>query len=269
MLGAIAGDIIGSIYEHRTIKTTDFPLFGKGCAATDDSVLTIATADALMQGKNFARCYRSYARRYPNAGYGAMFLRWMADDRAGPYNSFGNGSAMRVSPVGWFAESRDQALNLAADSARVTHDHPEGIKGAQAVALAIRLALAKTSGENIARQVTEEFGYDLSVPVARIRDNYGFDVTCQGSVPQALRCAIEARSYEESVRMAVSLGGDTDTQACIAGSVTEARFGLPADIADRAIGYLDDELRSVVRRFLKRHGNGKGWSIGGLFQGSP
>lgn len=253
MLGAIAGDIIGSIYEHHTIKTTDFPLFGKGCAATDDSVLTIATADALMGNGDFARHFRSYARRYPNAGYGGMFLAWMAGDNAGPYNSFGNGSAMRVSPVGWFAESREDALNLAAGTAAVTHNHPEGIKGAQATALAIWLARNKASGEDISRAITGNFGYDLSAPVARIRETYRFDVTCQGSVPQALRCALEAGSYEEAVRMAVSLGGDADTQACIAGAVAEALLGLPEDIAERAMTYLDGDLRSVAKRFRKRH----------------
>ena len=269
MLGAIAGDIIGSIYEYRTIKSTGFLLFGEGCAATDDSVLTIATADGLMNDGDFASQYRSYTRRYPNAGYGGMFLGWATDATAGPYNSFGNGSAMRVSPVGWFAGSPEEALRLAAATARVTHDHPEGIKGARAVGLAIWLARNKTPGGDIARRVTKQFGYDLAVPVARIRETYGFDVTCQGSVPQALRCAIEAGSYEEAVRMAVSLGGDADTQACIAGSVTEARFGLPSDIAERAMGYLDDDLRSVVTRFCKRHVNGKGCSIRGLFQRSP
>ncbi len=253
MLGAIAGDIIGSIYEHRTIKTTDFPLFGEGCSATDDSVLTIATADALMGEADFARHYKSYARRYPNAGYGGMFLSWAADDSAGPYNSFGNGSAMRVSPVGWFSKTREEALQLATDTARVTHNHPEGVKGAQATALAVWLARHRTSAKEIAREITDQFSYDLSAPVTRIRETYGFDVTCQGSVPQALRCALEATSYEEAVRLAVSLGGDTDTQACIAGSIAEARFGLPSGIARKAMSYLNDDLRSIVKRFCKHY----------------
>ena len=253
MLGAIAGDIIGSPYEHRQIKTTDFPLFGPGCTVTDDSVLTVATAEALLEDRDFAGHYRSYARRYPHAGYGGMFIGWAADGEAGPYNSYGNGSAMRVSPVGWYARSRDEVLELAAASARVTHNHPEGVKGAHAVALAIWLAREKQSGEDIAGEITEEFGYDLSLPVADIRKTYGFDVTCQGSVPQALRSAIQASSLEEAVRLAVSLGGDADTQACIAGSVAEARFGLTAEIAERAMSYLDDDLRRIVRRFRKTH----------------
>lgn len=254
MLGAIAGDIVGSIYEHRSIKTTDFPLFGEGCTPTDDSVLSIATADALMADKDFAAYYRRYARRYPNAGYGGMFLGWMADDNAGPYDSFGNGSAMRVSPVGWFAGSQAEVLKLAADTANVTHSHPEGVKGAQATALAIWLARENIPAEDIARKITSHFAYDLSVSVDRIRETYRFDITCQGSVPQALRCALEAESYEEAVRMAVSLGGDADTQACIAGAVAEARFGIPKGIAKEAITRLDDELRSVATLFCKCHG---------------
>lgn len=267
MLGAIAGDIIGSVYEHRPIKTTDFALFGEGCAATDDSVLTVATADALMGDGDFAGHFRRYAKRYPNAGYGGMFLGWMADEGAGPYNSFGNGSAMRVSPVAWFAKSEPEALKLAADAAGVTHNHPEGIKGAQAVALSIWLARDGASGADIARAVAETFGYDLSVPVAHIRETYGFDVTCQGSVPQALRCATEAASHEEAVRLAVSLGGDADTLACIAGAVAEARFGLSPEIARKAMTYLDDDLRSVVIRFCKRHVKRKGGFASRLFGG--
>jgi len=269
MLGTIAGDIIGSPYEYHTIKTTDFPLFGSDSVATDDSVLTIATADALLGDDDFAGHFRHYARRYPDAGYGGMFLGWMNDDNAGPYNSYGNGSAMRVAPVGWFARSSEEALDLAAGTAIVTHSHPEGIKGAQATALAIWLARQKTSAEDITRAVTETFGYDLSVSVARIRETYGYDVTCQGSVPQALRCALEADSYEEAVRMAVSLGGDADTQACIAGAVAEARFGLPKDIAERAMTYLDGKLRLVVTRFRKRYVKGIGLTISRLINRSP
>ncbi len=266
MLGAIAGDIIGSIYEHRSIKSTDFPLFGEGCVATDDSVLTIATAAALMNGEDFAHHYRSYARRYPDAGYGGMFLGWMTDDNAGPYNSYGNGSAMRVSPVGWFAQSRDQALKLAAKSASVTHDHREGIIGAQAVAVAIWMARNQASGEDIATHITGQFGYNLAIPIARIRKTYGFDVTCQGSVPQALRCALEANSYEEAVRLAVSLGGDADTQACIAGAVAQARFGLPPHIARKALTYLDRDLGTLVKRFCKRHVSKNVWSFTRFFR---
>jgi len=266
MLGAIAGDIIGSIYEHRTINTTDFPLFGEGCAATDDSVLTVATAEALMGDRDFAVHFRGYGRRYPDAGYGGMFLGWIGDDGAGPYNSFGNGSAMRVSPVGWFARSEQETLDLATDTAAVTHNHPEGVMGAQAVALAIWLARGKASGGDIAREITRHFAYDLSISVDRIRETYGFDMTCQGSVPQALRCAIEADSYEVAVRLAVSLGGDADTQACIAGAVAEARFGLPSDIARKAMTYLDGDLRSVVTRFYKRHVKKNGGYVSRFFR---
>ncbi|MBL6928254.1 MAG: ADP-ribosylglycohydrolase family protein [Rhodospirillales bacterium] len=253
MLGAIAGDIIGSAFEHRSIKTTDFTLFGPGSAATDDSVLTIAVADALMGKRDFAQTIRQYARRYPNAGYGGMFIGWMMDETAGPYNSFGNGSAMRVSPVAWVAKSKAETLKLAAETAAVTHSHPEGIKGAQATALAVWLARQGTSAHEIAQTMTEDFGYDLSVSIKRIRPTYGFDITCQGSVPQALRCALEARSFEEAVRLAVSLGGDADTQACIAGAVAEARFGLPKTIAKKAMTYLTHEQRTIVTQFRQTY----------------
>jgi len=260
MLGAIAGDIIGSPYEGRPIKTTDFPLFGKGCSITDDSVLTIATAEALIGNKEFSHHYKRYAKRYPDAGYGGMFIRWAASEKSSPYNSYGNGSAMRVSPVGWFAQSAEEALELAHQSASVTHNHPEGIKGAQAVALSIWLAREKASASDISRSITERFGYDLSQPITQIRDTYGFDVTCQGCVPQAIRCAIEATSYEEAVRLAVSLGGDADTQACIAGSIAEARFGLPAKLAKTAKTYLDAPLLSVATSFNKRYVDSRVWS---------
>ncbi len=253
MLGAIAGDIIGSIYEYRSIKTTDFPLFGKDCEFTDDSVLTIAVADALMGERNFAERFRTYARRYPDAGYGGMFKGWVAADGAGPYNSYGNGSAMRVSPVAWIAESEDEVLRLAAATADVTHNHREGIKGAKATALAAWLARQGAKPKEIGTAVNTAFGYDLETRVDDIRKTYRYDVTSQGSVPQALRCAIEAKSYEHAVRMAVSLGGDADTQACIAGAVAEARFGLPGRIAKKAMTYLDDDLRDVVARFRRRY----------------
>ena len=254
MIGAIAGDIIGSVYEHRPIKTTDFPLFSEGCRATDDSVLTIAVAATLMDGDDFAASLRTYGRRYPDAGYGAMFRQWVQSDHAGPYNSFGNGSAMRVSPVAWFADSEDQVLELAARTANPTYNHAEGLKGAKATALAIWPALGGAIGAAIGRAVGDATGYDLSRTVAQIRPGYGFDVTCQGSVPEALICALEAESYEDAVRLAVSLGGDADTQACIAGAIAEARFGVPASIAETALAYLDDDLRSVAIRFRDNYG---------------
>jgi len=255
MLGAIAGDIIGSIYEYRSIKTTEFDLFGLGCEFTDDSVLTIAVADALMGEGNFADTFRTYVRRYPNAGYGGMFQQWAADSRAGPYNSYGNGSAMRVSAAAWIAKSEDEAVQLAAATAAVTHNHPEGIKGAQATALAAWLARQGADRKKIAAAVSEAFGYDLSLSVDEIRKTYGYDITCQGSVPPAIRCALEANSFEEAVRLAVSLGGDADTQACIAGSIAEARFGIPKRMAKKAMTHLDDDLRAVVRRFRRRYVN--------------
>jgi ADP-ribosylglycohydrolase len=196
MLGAIAGDMIGSVYEgwNKQIKTVNFPLFSSGCHFTDDSVLTIAVADAILQDGDYAVFIQDYARRYPNASYGGFFKRWMYDENKEAYNSFGNGSAMRVSPIGWAFASEDDVLKEAKHSAAVTHNHPEGIKGAQAVALAIYLARQGKDKATIQAEIIQRFNYDLTRTLEEIRPGYTFDVTCQGSVPESIIAFLESES---------------------------------------------------------------------------
>ncbi len=253
MLGAIAGDMIGSPYERHAQKDENFPLFSRHSCFTDDSVLTVATADALLNGRGYAEVYREYYRAFPYAGFAGKFETWARSNDAGPYHSFGNGSAMRVSPVAWFHNDLDRVLAEAKKSAEVTHNHPEGIKGAQATAAAIFLARRATPKDEIRQYIINTFAYNLKRSVAGVRLNYRFDVSCQGSVPEAILCFLEADSYEESVRKAVSLGGDADTQGCIAGSIAEAYFGgVPSDVAAKVYELLDPKLVTVTRSFHER-----------------
>ncbi|MCH7794555.1 MAG: ADP-ribosylglycohydrolase family protein [Proteobacteria bacterium] len=254
MLGAIAGDIVGSIYEHANIKTKDFPLFGPGCRFTDDTVLSVAVADCLLNQGDFAQTLRAYTRAHPRRGYGAMFRRWALSDDLPAYGSWGNGSAMRVGPVGFAARHEDEALALAARSSAVSHDHPDAVAGAQAVALAIYLARQGRDRAAIRAGIAARFGYDLTESVAQIRARYTFDVSAAGTVPPALICALEAEDFEDALRNAVSIGGDTDTVACIAGGLAEALFGLPEEIAAPARAYLTDDLEAVVARFHETYG---------------
>jgi len=255
MIGAIAGDIIGSVYEWQNIKWTEFPLFHPLARFTDDTVLTVAVAEHLLDGPPLAATLKRYYRAYPRAGYGGLFHRWAQSEDLGPYHSFGNGSAMRVSPVGFAARSLEEALDGARRTAEVTHDHPEGIKGAQAVAAAIYLARTGSGKDEIRGFVTETFGYDLSVPLDEIRPGYAFDVTCRGSVPQAIRAFLESDDFEDAVRKAISLGRDSDTIACMAGGIAQAYHGcVPEAIAGRVFEILDGPLAEVVRRFGAAHG---------------
>lgn len=250
MLGAIAGDIIGSVYEAWPTKSKSFPLFSSGSRFTDDTVLSVAVADCILHGGDYARTFQDYVRRYPDAGYGGTFIRWALSGQSRPYGSWGNGSAMRVSPVGWAFESSEAVLEHSMKSAAVTHDHPEGIKGAQATALTVFLARSGVSRDHIRRTVTERFDYDLTRSVVEIRPHYGFDVSCQGSVPESLICALESQDFEDAVRNAVSLGGDADTMACIAGAVAEALYGgVPRHIESEVDLRLDDSLRRMLARF--------------------
>ena len=250
MLGGIAGDIIGSRFEHAQIKTKDFELFSRQCTFTDDTVHTVAVADSLLHKTPFQVNFRRYFEYYPNAGYGNRFRRWARSARPLPYGSYGNGSAMRVSPIAWFYDSLDKVLEEALHSAEVTHNHPEGIKGAQAVAGAIFLARTGAKKQEIREFVEGRFGYDLGQSVDEIRPTYSFNVTCQGSVPQAMISFLEADDYEDAVRNAVSLGGDSDTLACIAGSVAEAYFGgVPEFIVNETKRCLDDRMQEVIRLF--------------------
>lgn len=249
MLGAIAGDMVGSVYEWRNHRSTEFELFGADARFTDDTVLTVAIADALLSGNDYAASLRRWYHRYPAAGYGKRFAAWAAGADEHGYNSWGNGSAMRVSPVGHVARDVDEAMSLAAATAVPTHDHPEGIKGAQAIATAVCMARLGEGKERIRQWCETRFGYDLSFSLAGIRPHYRFDVSCQGSVPQAVVAFLEARDFEEALRNAVSIGGDSDTIACMAGAIAEAHFGVPGWILDATRRRLDVALLEVVDAF--------------------
>jgi len=254
LLGAIAGDIIGSIYEFSPIKTRDFPLFAPDCRFTDDTVLTVAVARSILDGSSYLDSFRDFGLRYPDAGYGGRFLGWLFADTPHPYQSWGNGSAMRVSPVGFAFDTEEKVLEEARKSALVTHDHPEGVKGAQATALAVFLARTGHGKEDIRRQIEERFGYDLGRRLDAIRPGYAFDVSCQGTVPEAIIAFLEADTWEEAVRNAVSLGGDSDTLACIAGGIAEAYYGgIPAAIRKRTLALLPDDLRMLTEEFCLRY----------------
>jgi ADP-ribosylglycohydrolase len=254
MLGAIAGDMIGSIYEARPIKSKDFPLFGPGCRFTDDTVLTVAVAEAILSGTTYGECLRRFGRRHPRAGYGASFHAWLQAEDPQPYNSWGNGAAMRVSPVGFAFDSERRVLEEAGRTAAVTHNHPEGIRGARATALAVFLARTGHSKSAIRDKVAAISGYDLNRRLDVIRPAYRFDISCQGTVPEALLAFLESASYEDAVRNAISLGGDSDTLACITGGIAEAFYGgVPESIGATARNLLPPDLLTVVDRFYLHH----------------
>ena len=254
MLGSIAGDIIGSVYEHHNIKTAEFELFGRECKFTDDSVLTAATADAIMSGSDYTSKYKEYYNYYPEAGYGKKFIKWANSDSMEPYGSFGNGSAMRVSPVAYAFDTLEKVLAEAEKTAAATHNHPEGIKGAQAVAAAIFMSRSGIEKNEIKTYIETNFKYDLDRSISSIRKNYRFDVSCQGSVPQSIRAFIESTDFESAVRLAVSIGGDSDTIACIAGGIAEAYYKeIPEGVKTKALEKLDDRLKLVVTRFYEKY----------------
>jgi ADP-ribosylglycohydrolase len=253
MIGAIAGDIIGSVYEFGRIKTKVFPLFDPGCDFTDDSVLTVAVARAILDGRPYGEVVREFGRHYPGAGYGGMFARWLDSDEPCPYNSFGNGSAMRVSPVGFAFACREDVLREAGKSAEFTHNHPEGIKGAQATALAIYLARTGAAKDDIRREIGDGFGYNLDRTLEAIRPGYGFDETCQRTVPEAIIAFLESDSWEDAVRNAVSLGGDSDTLACITGGIAEAFYGgVPKPVEAKVRKVLPADLWATTERFCAK-----------------
>ena len=278
MLGAIVGDIVGSVYEWNNIKTKDFPLFREDCFFTDDTIMTCAVAEAIMNGgerDDFIDSLKKYGRLYPHADYGGRFGLWLQLDDREPYNSFGNGSAMRVSPCGWIMDCGftartgcwpNNARGVARLSAEVTHNHHEGIKGAMAVADAIFMSrfyfggccgdYGKPINDNpmecksrIKEHIEKEYGYNLSQPLEEIRPIYQFDETCQGTVPQAIIAFLESKDFEDAIRNAISLGGDSDTLAAITGSIAEAAYGIPENIACKAYSYLDEPLKEVVQRW--------------------
>ncbi len=250
MIGAIAGDIIGSVFEHHPIKTTEFPLFSENSRFTDDSVLTIAIADALLKDRDYARSLRTIGLKYPNAGYGKQFMTWLAFDGHPPYNSWGNGSAMRVAPIGRVCSSVGEVLTEAENSAKVSHNHPEGIKGAQAVAIAVYLASHGATKPEIKSELTNHFGYDLDRTLDTIRPFYEFDISCQGSVPESIISFLESSCYESAIRNAVSLGGDSDTMACIAGAIAEAYYGsVPGPIVQQSRDRMPKDLLNLLDQF--------------------
>ncbi len=248
MIGAIAGDMIGSPYENRPIKTATFPL--TVAAFTDDTVLTIAVANAIIRCKDYRRAIKCFARNFPNLPYGGSFWHWIWDHHSIPYYSYGNGSAMRVSPVGFAFESIPEVLRQARRSAEVSHNHPEGIKGAQATALAVFLARKGEDKTAIRRQIEARFDYRLDGSVEEIRADYCFDVTCQGSVPQSIVAFLDSDDYGSAVKNAVSMGGDADTMACIAGGIAQAFYRIvPADLVDQVRQRLPAALLRVVDQF--------------------
>lgn len=278
MLGAMVGDIVGSVYEWNNIKTKKFPLFRDDCFFTDDTVMTFAVAEAVMNGgkrDDFIDAMKKYGRMYPGAGYGGRFRGWIISDDRMPYNSFGNGSAMRVSPCAWLMDPGRYAITgkwpeagsaLARLSSEVTHNHPEGIKGALATADAIFLSRFYFGGyhtgneepvsndhaecmRRIRKHIEKKYGYDLSKTLDEIRPTYHFNETCQETVPQAIIAFLESTDFEDAIRNAISLGGDSDTLAAITGSIAEAAYGIPEWIKVKTISYLDGTLRGVLGRW--------------------
>jgi ADP-ribosylglycohydrolase len=255
MLGAIAGDVIGSIREVEGLKTKDFPLLTKRNRITDDGVLTCAVAEKLLRGGDYIDLFHEYVREYPTAGYGGQFVRWAEEGRREPYNSWGNGSAMRVSPVGVVFDTLEEVAAEAKRCAEVTHNHPEGVKGAQATAVAVFLARTGRDKPAIKAHIEAAYGYNLSDSLDAIRPKYFFDVSCQGSVPQSIVAFLESTDYEDAVRNAISLGGDADTMACIAGAIAEAFYGgVPEHIAQPVFEKLDDRLEGIVTEFYAKYG---------------
>jgi ADP-ribosylglycohydrolase len=255
MIGALVGDIVGSVYEWHNIKTKDFPLFSGKCFFTDDSVLTIALADSLLSGEPYVQNLKSYYRRYPKAGYGGRFHQWAQSEDPQPYNSWGNGSAMRISPVGYAFNDLDLVLVMAKEFTEVTHNHPEGIKGGQATAAAIFLARSGKSKDEIRAYTESHFGYDLSRHVDEIRPTYEFNESCQETVPQAIRAFLDSTDFEDAIRTAISLGGDSDTLACITGGIAQAFYGgVPAWIEEKVYEILDEPLGKITRAFMEKVG---------------
>ncbi len=254
MFGAIAGDVIGSVFEHHTIKSTRFPLFSQHSRFTDDTVLTLAIADSILKKIDYAVSLKTFGQKYPDAGYGGSFYLWIYASDSKPYNSWGNGSAMRVSPVGFAFNSMENVLNEAKKSAEVTHNHPEGIKGAQAIALAVFLARTGKKKEYIRHEISNRFNYNLNRTVDEIRPNYSFDVSCQGSVPEAIIAFLDGDNFEDVVRKGISLGGDSDTIACIAGGIAQAYYqDIPHEIISNVRKRLPDEFLFIIDEFNAKY----------------
>lgn len=259
MLGAIIGDIVGSRFEWHNLKSKDFELFTPHCHPTDDSIMTLAVAKALLScggdyshlRENAVYWMQTIGRKYPHCGYGGRFRGWMFSDDPQPYGSFGNGAAMRVSACGSIADSMDEAKELSRAVTDVTHNHPEGIKGAEATTVAIYLAKTGSSIKDIRKEISKTY-YPLDFKLKKIRDSYKFDVSCQGTVPQAIEAFLESNGFEDAIRNAISIGGDSDTLAAITGGIAEAYYGIPGDIREKAMSFLDPELTDIVTEFEAR-----------------
>ncbi|MBO7439516.1 MAG: ADP-ribosylglycohydrolase family protein [Bacteroidales bacterium] len=276
ILGAIIGDTVGSIYEFHNHKSVDFPLFDPRCEFTDDSIVTVAVAKWLLTDpkhtfEKLEECLVDFGKRYPNpmGGYGGGYVRWLfrpetlnvyrektpdCELKSGrrPYNSWGNGSAMRVSAVGWAFDTLEETLEIAKRSAEITHNHPEGIKGAQATAAAIFLARTGKSKQEIKDYITKNYGYDLNRTCVQIRSTYSFDGSCQGTVPEAIIAFLESNDFESAIRLGVSLGGDTDTLVCITGGIAEAFYkDIPQPIVDKIMSMIPQEFKDILGEFKK------------------
>lgn len=262
MFGAIVGDVVGSKFEFFNYRDKDFKLFDEDSFFTDDSVMTIAICKAIMDcngnydelSQKVVESMQFLGERYPYAGYGEMFSKWLRTENPQPYNSFGNGSAMRISAVAYEAETLEEVKKLSKLVTEVTHNHPEGLKGAEATAVAIFLARIGTKKEDIKKYIEKNY-YKLDFTIDEIRDDYTFDETCQGSVPQALECFFESNDFEDTIRLAISLGGDSDTIGAISGSIAEAYYGIPAYMKEMAINCLDKQLYEILKEFEKYYLN--------------
>jgi len=256
MIGAIIGDIVGSRFEWNNHRSKDFELFTRECFATDDSIMTLAVGKALVESKNdwsdlgeqAVRCMQEVGRPYPRCGYGGRFWDWMYSDHPKPYNSFGNGAAMRVSACGFVARSLEEAKALSKAVTEVTHNHPEGLKGAEATVVAIYMARTGSTIEEIRDVIDQEY-YPINFTLDEIRDTYAFNETCQDTVPQALEAFFESNSFEDAIRNAISVGGDSDTLAAITGGIAEAYYGVPADLKEKAKTFLDNRLLEILTKY--------------------
>ncbi len=260
MIGGIIGDIIGSIYEDGLIKSKTFPLWDANCHFTDDTVLTVATADWLINGGKCEDYYYSYALNYPACGYGTGFLKWVFmrkyRNKYLPYNSFGNGSAMRVGPVGWYCENIEDVMRISKESATCTHNHEEGIRGAQAIACCVFLAKKKIAKKEMKRIIENRFNYNISLSLHEASKDYIWNATCQNTVPQAIISFLESVDFEDSIRNAISLGGDSDTIACMTGAISEAYYGIPVVIRKRALDYIPKTMINIIKMFESCYGSG-------------
>ncbi len=255
MIGAIAGDIIGSVFEWSEKKPTAFPLFSPQSRFTDDTVLSVAVAESILDGAGYAAKLGEFYAHYPDVGYGRRFTEWALAGDKKPYNSWGNGSAMRVGPIGFAFESLDRVLSEARQSAEVTHNHPEGIKGAQAIAAAVFLAKNNESKHSIKTYIEKSFGYDLGDSIDNLRETYTFDVSCQGSVPQAIIAFLESTGFEDGIRKAISIGGDSDTIGCMSGAILQAYYkSIPLEIVSKVHELLDFRLSKIVVKFSRTYG---------------